>query len=63
MKNRYGGDGMTFEAEVDTSNGKIVVGDIYDDEADTVPAKSKNSNDFDNVDKKMLSNKFFELNS
>ena len=63
MKNRYGGDGMTFEVDVNTSNGHIVIGEEYDEEADTVQHKTKNVNDFDNLDKKMLSEKFFQLNS
>ena len=63
MKNRYGGDGMTFEVDVNTSNGHIVIGEEYDEEADTVQHKTKNINDFDNLDKKMFSEKFFQLNS
>jgi len=63
MKNRYGMDGLTFEVEVNTSNGHIAVGDHYDEEADTVISKNQSSNDFDNLDIKMLSNKFFQLNS
>ena len=63
MKNRYGGDGMTFDVDVNTSNGHIEIGEEYDEEADTVQHKTKNINDFDNLDKKMLSEKFFQLNS
>ena len=63
MKNRYGGDGMTFDVDVNTSNGHIEIGEEYDEEADTVQHKTKNVNDFDNLDKKMLSEKFFQLNS
>ena len=63
MKNRYGMDGLTFEVEVNTSNGHIAVGDHYDEEADTVISKKQSPNDFDNLDIKMLSNKFFELNT
>jgi hypothetical protein len=62
MKNRYGMDGLTFQVDVNTSNGHISIGDHYDEEADTVTSK-KQSNDFDNLDIKMLSNKFFELNA
>jgi replicative DNA helicase len=63
MKNRYGMDGLTFQVDVNTSNGHIVLGDHYDEEADTVtPKKSSNSN-FDDLDRQMLSNKFFELNA
>jgi len=64
MKNRYGMDGLTFQVDVNTSNGQIAIGEQYDEEADTVAPKSKHSNDnFDDLDRKMLSNKFFELNS
>jgi replicative DNA helicase len=64
MKNRYGMDGLTFEVDVNTSNGHIVIGEQYDEEADTVAPKSKQSNDnFDDLDRRMLSNKFFELNT
>jgi len=64
MKNRYGMDGLTFQVDVNTSNGRIVIGDQYDEEADTVAPKSKQSNDnFDDLDRRMLSNKFFELNT
>ena len=62
MKNRYGGDGMTFDVDVNTSNGHIEIGEEYDEEADTVQHKTKNSSDFDNLDKKMLQEKFFTLN-
>jgi replicative DNA helicase len=64
MKNRYGMDGLTFQVDVNTSNGHIAIGDHYDEEADTVTPRSKQSNDnFDDLDRKMLSNKFFELNT
>ena len=64
MKNRYGMDGLTFQVDVNTSNGHIAIGDHYDEEADTVAPRSKQSNDnFDDLDRKMLSNKFFELNT
>ena len=64
MKNRYGMDGLTFQVDVNTSNGHISIGDHYDEEADTVTPRSKQSNDnFDDLDRRMLSNKFFELNT
>lgn len=63
MKNRYGMDGLTFQVDVDTSNGHIIVGDHYDEEADTVTPKKKSNNNFDELDKQMLANKFFELNA
>jgi replicative DNA helicase len=64
MKNRYGMDGLTFEVDVNTSNGHISIGEQYDEEADTVAPKNKQSNDnFDDLDRQMLSHKFFELNA
>ena len=60
MKNRYGGDGMTFEADVNTSTGHIAIGDMYDEEAD-IASKKSNKEDFDNLDRQMLKRKFFEL--
>ena len=64
MKNRYGMDGLTFEVDVNTSNGHITIGEQYDEEADTVAPKNKQSNDnFDDLDRQMLSHKFFELNT
>jgi replicative DNA helicase len=63
MKNRYGMDGLTYQVNVDTTIGKIEIGDVYDDEADTVMPGSSSYENFDNLDRKMLKNKFFELNS
>jgi replicative DNA helicase len=40
MKNRYGMDGLTFQVDVNTSNGHIAIGDHYDEEADTVAPKN-----------------------
>jgi len=63
MKNRYGMDGLTFQVEVNTSNGHISVGSHYDEEADTVAPKKQSNDNFDDLDKRMLANKFFELNT
>jgi replicative DNA helicase len=63
MKNRYGMDGLTFQVDVNTSNGHISIGDHYDEEADTVAPKNTSNNNFDDLDRQMLSNKFFELNT
>jgi replicative DNA helicase len=63
MKNRYGMDGLTFQVNVDTSTGRIEVGDHYDEEADTVSPKQKTITNFDELDRQMLQNKFFELNA
>ena len=61
MKNRYGMDGLTFQAKVNTSNGRIEIGDQYDEEADS-PKKMSNE-EFENLDRKILAHKFFELNT
>jgi replicative DNA helicase len=63
MKNRYGMDGLTFQVDVNTSNGHISIGDHYDEEADTVAPKKQSNDNFDDLDRQMLSNKFFELNT
>jgi len=63
MKNRYGMDGLTYQVGVDTTIGKIEIGDVYDDEADTVTPGSSSYNTVDDLDRQMLKNKFFELNT
>jgi len=65
MKNRYGMDGLTFGVKADTSTGHFEVHDYNADdyETDELPTSNKMQGDFDTFDKKMLSNKFFELNS
>ena len=63
MKNRYGMDGFTFKAIVNTSNGNIEIGDEYDgDNEENLPPNNNGYNNFDNLDKKLLQTKFFELN-
>jgi len=65
MKNRYGGDGMTFGAKVDTSTGHFEIFDDYD-ENDELHNPSKPVNDFSDVnvqERKTLQKAFFELQS
>jgi hypothetical protein len=67
MKNRYGADGMTFRAKINTSNGYIEVDSdpVDDDELDS-SSGSKPVNDFSNVDveeRQLLQKKFFKLDS
>jgi len=65
MKNRYGGDGMTFGAKVDTSTGHFEIFDDYD-ENDELQNPSKLVNDFSDVnvqERKTLQKAFFELQS
>ena len=61
MKNRYGMDGLTFQVKVNTSTGRIEIGNQYDEEADS-PKKMSNE-EFQDLDRKMLAHKFFELNA
>lgn len=62
MKNRYGDDGMTYNAAINTSNGNIQILDMYEDDADMEeetkfqPAKEKLY-----MNQKDLMNKFYEL--
>jgi replicative DNA helicase len=58
MKNRYGGDGMTYFAAVDTSTGHIDIQSEYDDEVHGSPSMSS-----EELTRKELAKKFFELNS
>jgi replicative DNA helicase len=65
MKNRYGMDGLTFGVKADTSTGHFTVHDYNaeDYESDEPQQQNQSYGDFDTFDKKMLKNKFFELNS
>jgi replicative DNA helicase len=58
MKNRYGSDGMTYFATVDTSTGHIEIKSEYDEETH---APSQVSDE--ELDRQALAKKFFELNS
>jgi replicative DNA helicase len=65
MKNRYGGDGMTYSANVNTSNGHIdILGEFDQDEEPQQSNNNKNTfTNFDTFDKNQLKQKFFELQS
>ena len=67
MKNRYGMDGMTFGAKVDTNNGHIeLTPDVptYDDLSGTANGNSsKPFNLMDSFDKKELAKKFNQLSN
>ena len=60
MKNRYGMDGMTYNALVDTNNGHI---DISDDimSEELAPVQPTNVPGVDTHDRAILAKKFFEL--
>lgn len=59
MKNRYGIDGVTYNAAIDTSTGKFDVLNEYVKGEEPMVAPSQN---IDTLDKKLLASKFFELN-
>lgn len=65
MKNRYGMDGMTYSAKINTSNGNIEVDTTELDEdslsSDTIMISKKPSVDFSQDEKNYLQKKFFEL--
>jgi replicative DNA helicase len=66
MKNRYGMDGMTYQAKIDTSNGHFDISERMDDEDDDSPpiqTKPKKFDTVDYMDKKELQHKFFELSA
>ena len=59
MKNRYGMDGITYNASIDTSTGKFDVLNEYVKGEEPIPNSPQN---IDQLDRKMLASKFFELN-
>jgi hypothetical protein len=68
MKNRYGADGMTFRAKINTSNGYIEVDEdpVDDDDLEVGSSSNKKVNDFSSVDveeRQLLQQKFFKLES
>lgn len=64
MKNRYGMDGISYAAVIDTSTGRIQIDNNELDE-DTLEKEhsTKLNGNFDSIDKDMLKKKFFELNN
>jgi replicative DNA helicase len=60
MKNRYGSDGMTYEAIIDTSTGDFNITKLYDEDEDIISPTQSNNN-INNLERKQLANKFFEL--
>ena len=61
MKNRYGMDGMTYNVKVDTSTGHFDVSESFEDDEDSTPAKSNSFGNIDSVDKALIKQRFFEL--
>jgi replicative DNA helicase len=67
MKNRYGTDGMTFPAKINTSNGQIEISEkeLDEDEISTDnqagSGKQKTGTSFNNDEMQYLNKKFYEL--
>ena len=64
MKNRYGGDGITFSVNADTSTGHFEVYGYEGEESSPSPKPSPfgAKSDVNSYDKELLRQKFFELN-
>lgn len=64
MKNRYGMDGVTYAAVIDTSTGHIHIDDKEMSEEDMEKERPVKLNEnFDTFDRDILKKKFFELNN
>jgi hypothetical protein len=59
MKNRYGMDGMSYNAKVDTNTGHF---EILDTEV-VVSEPEESTGPFTSSERNVLANKFFELNN
>ena len=64
MKNRYGMDGITYAAIIDTSTGRIDIdtNELSEEDMENERPKKLNEN-FDSFDRDILKKKFFELNN
>jgi len=63
MKNRYGMDGMTFGAKIDTNNGHIELTEDLPTYEDTTSNTPTTFSQVDSFDKKELAKKFMKLSS
>lgn len=64
MKNRYGMDGITYAAVIDTSTGHIQIdSNELDEETLEKERPVKLNENFDSTDRDILKKKFFELNN
>lgn len=62
MKNRYGNDGMTYMAEVNTGIGHFIIGEeMTEEDMPSNKKQQKINNELAKEDKDYLRNKFFEL--
>jgi hypothetical protein len=65
MKNRYGMDGLTFSAKVNTSTGHFEVSSQIDDDDTPTPPQSSSPKieNFSPIDKSIIQQRFFELSN
>ena len=63
MKNRYGMDGMTFGAKIDTNNGHIELTEDMPTYEDTTSNTTSTFSQVDSFDKRELAKKFMQLSS
>ena len=63
MKNRYGMDGMTFGAKIDTNNGHIQLTEDLPTYEDTTSNTTSTFSQVDSFDKRELAKKFMQLSS
>ena len=64
MKNRYGMDGMTFSVVADTSTGHFEVTDHHFDDSDSPgPIQQIDGTNMNTLDRDLLAQQFFQLNS
>jgi replicative DNA helicase len=61
MKNRYGMDGLTFAVKADTSTGHFEVSTHIEDDEPETSSTPAFGNQIDSVDKALIKQKFFEL--
>jgi len=65
MKNRYGMDGLTFSAKVNTSTGHFEISSQADDDDSPTPPQSSTPKyeNFSPIDKSLIQQRFFELSN
>jgi hypothetical protein len=65
MKNRYGMDGLTFAAKVNTSTGHFEISSQADDDDSPTPPQSSapKYENFSPIDKSLIQQRFFELSN
>jgi len=63
MKNRYGMDGMTYGAKIDTNNGHIELTEDLPTYEDSTPTTTTSFSQVDSFDRRELAKKFTQLSS